>query len=891
MNLSGTDVLGFPTHWAKTGVRYACAVLLVTTALPSLAQTAPTRPALDTIRAGRVLVVANSGSAASLELAAAYRRSRGLPPGNLLLVTVSDPVRIGPEEFDDKLLRPVLQRCRLLGDTIDYLVLCRDVPYRCGNVSTTTALMFGGLAEVRPTLGYYAQERAFEYAIPCQGLRLRPATMLSAYTVEEGLKLVANSQVRYPDVKEAGRVYFCDGEGPRGVRNAQIPGAISLLARNGVRCDHPTEPNLRGCDDVLMQFTGSASVSCQGNTYLPGSLLDNLTSNGGYLLDNAGQTDLLYFVQHGVCGSYGTVAEPTNIPTRWANYSLAMRYVSGFNLAEVYLQTVMDWRMGVVVGDPLMAPFAKPPTVQVTPAKPQFSKGEKPQVKIRIGEGVADHGIGRVEVWLNDQDCLAVFEPRVPAGTTATLVLQSAKGTFYEKQSRATAETPLADLLDGLVGSPPTAERLDVRRVGRNGTKLHVQWSPVPEGHPAPAVAVLTLNANGRTLVFRHPLQPLPVSMMSTTVEFGETPPQPGDSVLLHLPNLPITLVAQAGDTAASMARSAATLLGNTPDFGKTGAWTVEVRPSFVSRQATQLVVFPRTLTQDTPRLAMTVELRRVEGSTFGSTLTTTPDWHWEPALPLAEAVLQPVWPVSAIETTVELPADRCWTGHNTVRVIADCPTGGTSEVEATIIVDDPPSAGAATVENAVLSPHEDLSLRLDCPPALVQAVPELLVDGRVACAWPAASRRGTYKATLPLLGPGNHLVQVQWSPAGEARSPLKKHVPWARTAPAQVFVRHPLLLDASFKPQEAQAGKPVTLILSGPYFRDGIGVMLDGQALVVKRDPSVGSRWLVELPAPAQGAHRIELVGNADTEVFGPFPKPFFVHPPEPPPPPPEKK
>ncbi|MFA5205177.1 MAG: hypothetical protein WC708_12320, partial [Lentisphaeria bacterium] len=157
----------------------------------------------DGLRSGRVLVVANASSPASLELAAAYREARGLPLVNQLAVKVSNPATLSAAEFTKALQQPVQQRLAALGGAVDYVVLCRDVPYRVETVSATTALMFGGLEEIQPTQGYYQQDRAFEGDIPCHLRRLLPGTVLSACTVDEGLALIRNSQVRYPDARQA----------------------------------------------------------------------------------------------------------------------------------------------------------------------------------------------------------------------------------------------------------------------------------------------------------------------------------------------------------------------------------------------------------------------------------------------------------------------------------------------------------------------------------------------------------------------------------------------------------------------------------------------------------------------------------------------------------------
>ena len=59
-------------------------------------------------------------------------------------------------------------------------------------------------------------------------------------------------------------------------------------------------------------LTGLRSFSLATNAFVPGSLGDSLTSYGGYILENSGQTPALAFLEAGASGSYGTVVEPCN---------------------------------------------------------------------------------------------------------------------------------------------------------------------------------------------------------------------------------------------------------------------------------------------------------------------------------------------------------------------------------------------------------------------------------------------------------------------------------------------------------------------------------------------------------------------------------------------------
>ncbi|MFO7821907.1 MAG: TIGR03790 family protein [Lentisphaeria bacterium] len=354
-------------YMARRKVKLGFFLLLVT--LAGYSYIPASRAAEPKPRYGRVLVVANRLSPASLELASQYCRRRLIPPANILKLSFADQINISTSAFREKLLKPIRERYRKLDEVPDYVVLVRGVPYRTGRIATTTAILFNGSENLRPIHGYFQRLETFDSSIPYFGERLLPATVLSAYNVQEGMELIKRSEVVYPNPADAGTFYFCDGAGPRGSRNRQIESAMAQLQGEGVKAEHVKHPSLENRHDVLAQLTGNTRLSLESNTYLPGSIIDNMTSWGGYLLGKKPHNSALTFIAHGACGAYGTVYEPTNNPRRWAAYTLPLSYARGFNLAESYLQNVRDLKFGTVVGDPLTRPFGKPQMDRVTVLK------------------------------------------------------------------------------------------------------------------------------------------------------------------------------------------------------------------------------------------------------------------------------------------------------------------------------------------------------------------------------------------------------------------------------------------------------------------------------------------------------------------------------------------
>jgi hypothetical protein len=109
-------------------------------------------------------------------------------------------------------------------------------------------------------------------------------------------------------------------------------------------------------------MTGLAVFSLDTNTFVSGALGDSLTSYGGCILENTGQTPSLAFLEAGASGSYGTVVEPCNYTQKFPDPVDYFYQTRGFSLAESYYQSVLNPFEGLFVGEPLAAPFARPGT-------------------------------------------------------------------------------------------------------------------------------------------------------------------------------------------------------------------------------------------------------------------------------------------------------------------------------------------------------------------------------------------------------------------------------------------------------------------------------------------------------------------------------------------------
>ena len=97
-------------------------------------------------------------------------------------------------------------------------------------------------------------------------------------------------------------------------------------------------------------------------SFVPGALADNLTSKGGYIFEPNDHFNILKFLTLGVAGCYGTVIEPCAYLGKFPSPQNYLYQARGFSMAECYYQSVTNPYQGLLLGEPLAAPFALPST-------------------------------------------------------------------------------------------------------------------------------------------------------------------------------------------------------------------------------------------------------------------------------------------------------------------------------------------------------------------------------------------------------------------------------------------------------------------------------------------------------------------------------------------------
>ena len=328
------------------------------------------------VRAGgsglTTVVVANQASSNSVALANYFCERRGVPPGNFLRIDWPwGNTSWSDTDFETYLLGPLLNflAASPSSNLIDHVVLSMDIPFQVVNSSdgtvngTTSALFYGVKSAADPgvTNGYAASEAGFLQAKPASAPGYSfLATMLTADSLAQAEQLVDQGAASDGAFPQQPVVLAKSSDPYRNLRypgfdnaifNVNLRGASSILRTN--------TDSILGQTGFLGYETGLTNFSLSTGTFVPGSLADNLTSFGGVIFGPNSQTTLLAFINAGAAGSYGTVAEPGTDTQKFPDPQVYFYQARGFDLAESYYQSLNQPYLGLVVGEPLAAPFRR----------------------------------------------------------------------------------------------------------------------------------------------------------------------------------------------------------------------------------------------------------------------------------------------------------------------------------------------------------------------------------------------------------------------------------------------------------------------------------------------------------------------------------------------------
>jgi uncharacterized protein (TIGR03790 family) len=331
-----------------------------------------------------VIVVVNQNSTNSVQLGNDYCSQRGVPPQNVFRMTNwnGGAVSWSRSDFEASLRDPLLAmlNSRGLTNQADYVLLSMDIPYTVtdssGYNSTTSVLFYGFKPYGTPPLPCLpggcalpdASSNSYAFSeMPFREVPLATATtnaflamMLTASNLPSA-ELTLSQGVASDSTFPTQTVYLArTSDAARNVRSVEFDNALLDTRIRGDTSLVWINTNSTSFTNLLGMLTGLAVFSLPNNAFVPGALGDSLTSFGGKIFENAGQTTLLAFLSAGAAASYGTVDEPCNYLQKFPNALDYFYQQRGFCLAEAYYQSVLNPYQGLMVGEPLASPFARP---------------------------------------------------------------------------------------------------------------------------------------------------------------------------------------------------------------------------------------------------------------------------------------------------------------------------------------------------------------------------------------------------------------------------------------------------------------------------------------------------------------------------------------------------
>ncbi len=408
-----------------------------------------TMPASATPGPDSVAVLANASVPGSVMLARQYAEARDVPDRQVCALPMPATEDISLVEFET-MVRGPLEDCLTdagVIDRIEAVLITRGVPLRVSmdvggasrRVSLAAALGLWRTTSMdgTPALGQDPGRMADCGGTPClaaawrsgyrggpfeagyertsAGVIHRPVlvTMLHGRSDADAARLISSSIASEGQGMGAGELVLMDGADPaRGALDMEYDAVIEDLTALG-----PTARRVPFASDqtgltLAAFFTGTASLgmTIEGNTFVPGAIVDNLTSFGA-LPENfhetgESQVSIARWVAGGVTGVHGTTDEPLNncFPSR----NLLVDYVAGATLAEAYFGRMpyVYWH-NLVLGDPMAAPYADRPEVSLSVGGSSIT-GPTHGVPIARGtplevaiEAPSDRAISRVAVYVD----------------------------------------------------------------------------------------------------------------------------------------------------------------------------------------------------------------------------------------------------------------------------------------------------------------------------------------------------------------------------------------------------------------------------------------------------------------------------------------------------------
>jgi uncharacterized protein (TIGR03790 family) len=458
-----------------------------------------------------VIVIVNQNSTDSVQLANDYCEKRGVPPQNVLRMTnwTGGAIEWNRSNFEAHLRNPLLARLASRGLTsqANYVLLSMDIPYTVSEGgsynSTTSALYYGFKTNTTPPLppeclpatcslpdsssnSYAFSELPFREAPPDTAPTNPFLAMMLTHSNLAAAKLVLARGVASDSTFPTQTVYLArTTDTARNVRYVEFDNAILDTRIRGDNSLVWTDTDSTSSTNLLGLLTGLATLSLPANAFVPGAMGDSLTSYGGVILDNSDrQTTLLAFLTAGAAGSYGTVKEPCNYLQKFPNPLNYFYQKRGFCLAESYYQSVLNPYQGLLVGEPLSAPFARPGTADWSSLANGTVLSGQAGLNLTFSAAATNLPLAQVDLFL-DGNFLQTVTKLLPTASNVLSVTLNGSTVNYTVPANATVASVVTGLAAALnaqsnatrVWAYPTGDRLELQSLDVTVPGSHVTLS------------------------------------------------------------------------------------------------------------------------------------------------------------------------------------------------------------------------------------------------------------------------------------------------------------------------------------------------------------------------------------------------------------------------------
>ncbi|MHB9025717.1 MAG: TIGR03790 family protein [Armatimonadota bacterium] len=376
-----------------------------------------------------VLVIVNGNSRESLAIGNAYRRARGIPYNQVLILDTKTAYTIPYRTYLSEIEKPVrvYLQDRQASDEITTLILTRGVPQQVDidrGRSTASLLATLGIGKAaaadvtRIANPYFNSSVAFTHQAPeLRGMYL--VTVLNGYHTVDVEKLISQG-ARADGLTPRGR-FLLQSHYPI-PRNA-LDAANTFLTRRGFPVEMLTAPPTERQGIMAYLYGGFYGGLTRDHItsliFEPGALVDLIQSHGASENNfDESQTPVLasasWFVQAGASGIHAVVGNAgiNSFPGATAQPILFDRYTGGLSLGESFYAALpyLNWQ-NVILGDPLCAPYARRPQISIH-LPPGPIAGRAP-VKVTVVTPVEGMTISRLDLYLDDHFWQTLYEPEV----------------------------------------------------------------------------------------------------------------------------------------------------------------------------------------------------------------------------------------------------------------------------------------------------------------------------------------------------------------------------------------------------------------------------------------------------------------------------------------------